>query len=141
MKCVYCNNYTLSYQQKRLLTPKVFQFTPASVECPKCQEQLGSTEVSRALCVLSLIATLLACMIALGGSAENISMPMVSFIVVICYSINNYFLWPKLIRIKKWQTLSDSLPKSRLVGYLIFFVLPVCFIIGLLYLGVYFESN
>jgi hypothetical protein len=117
------------------LTPKTFQFTPPHFMCPKCQEKLGSTELSRFYCVIALVLTLLFSLIVSGkvisGLSELLMTVVITIFVLINLKINQYILWPFIINLKKWETLQSSLPKSRFVGYSLFLVLPILIFIGL----------
>ena len=136
MKCVSCNEYELSLKDKRVLTPKSNQFVPAAFKCPVCGQELASTEVSRFLCVLSILGTVLSSSIFF---AEVFSLePLLGTLLALVCSIfiNEYVFWPAIIRLKKWETLSDALPKSRLKGYTYFLLIPITLMILLFYIAI-----
>jgi hypothetical protein len=136
-RCFNCG-YSLSHAERVELTPKTFQFTPPHFICPNCQEKLGSTELSRFVCVLALLFSLFATVIVISGfSLSKSFMPVVMMVfVLINLKINQYIIWPFIVNLKKWETLQASLPKSRLVGYSMFLVMPILIFIGLFWFGV-----
>lgn len=143
MKCVLCNKYELSLQDRRILTPKPYQMSPAHFECPLCRGDLASTNFSRFLCVVVLVSSLLASGVLifsfLSNASENITLAVSIVVALTVGYLIDYFVFPRIIKIKKWETLVESLPKSRLVCYLLFLILPISVIFGLLFLGAYFS--
>jgi len=124
------------------LTPKILQFTPPHFLCPNCQNKLGSTELSRFFCVIALVLTLFLSLIvsviviSWFNFSESLMTVQIAIFVLINFKINQYIIWPYIIKLKKWETLQASLPKSRLVGYSLFLVLPLLIFIGLFWFGI-----
>ena len=50
-----------------------------------------------------------------------------------------YAIWPLVVRLKPWTEFQYWLPKSRLVGYSVYLLLPVATIALLIYLAAKFE--
>jgi len=77
--------------------------------------------------------------LAMLNVSETGMLFMVPVLVFGSLKINELLIWPNIIRPKKWQSLKESLPKSRVVGYSIFLVLPVFIIIGVAVLAAQFA--
>lgn len=85
--------------------------------------------------MLSLIAcyALLAAGLMILFVSQDIESGITLYVVVIAISFlialfNQKVVWPALVVPKKWETLEDALPKSRLVGYSLFLIAPLALI-------------
>jgi len=136
-RCFNCD-YLLSHLERMKLTPKAFQFSPPCFICPDWREKIGSTELSRFSCRFTLLFSLFGSVIALlsFSPSDSIILIVMTILVLLNLKVNQYIVWPFIINLKKWETLQESLPKSRFVGYSLFLVLPILIFIGLFWLGI-----
>jgi len=138
-KCPICNQHFFKYKELLTVTPQPFQFTPASLDCPRCKAKIGSTVFSKFICGVILISSLIGGMIGLANFFPNLSKPEIAIFTLTVMALNFRIFWPATIRLKNWETMEDILPKSRAIGYLLFLIWPVATIIGLFVVAITFK--
>ena len=52
-----------------------------------------------------------------------------------------FMVWPTIVRLKPWTPFQYWLPKSRLIGYFVYLVIPVALMASLLFLAVKFGAG
>lgn len=137
--CPICCQHFFKYKELLSVTPQPLQFTPASLDCPRCKAKIGSTVFSKFICGVILISSLMGGMIGLATFFPDLSKLEIIVFTIVVLALNYRIFWPAVIRLKKWETLEDTLPKSRTSGYLLYLVLPVAVIIGLFTMAVAFK--
>lgn len=145
MKCRICTDQNISYWELLKLAPLPYQWSPPAISCPKCQVKLGASNWSRSLFILGLSVSLIVGQILLTPVVNNfvealdISSYSVSILVMATFYIA---IWPSIIRLQEWKPYKKPwLPKSRVVGYTVYLVIPASLIIGGLFLAVYLHSS
>ena len=140
LKCITCNQYSLKYKERLSLTPRrSYLFTPQpymppSIECPLCHETIGATELSRLICLLILFISIVASGFLVRLFPSDYLLILIPILVFVGFTLNILVIWPNIIRLKRWEAFEDALPKSRLVGYSAFVLLPFLLIIGAVWL-------
>lgn len=109
---------------------------PGSITCPNCGKRLRITRGSRLLFVFlllsSVIATAVVCAKYTMGLAEPFFLAITASVAALIYLV----VWPCVIRVEKWASFRYWLPKSRLVGYTVYLLLPILFLVGLFSIAV-----
>jgi len=55
--------------------------------------------------------------------------------LALTWAISFFVVWPRIVSFQKWSPFKNWLPKSRIVGYTVYFLLPLTIMFGLLWLG------
>ncbi len=110
-RCPICSQHFFRYKELLTLTPQPFQFTPASLDCPNCKVKIGSTVFSKFICGVLLVSSLIGGVIGLAQFFPSASKAELGVFTVVVLALNFRILWPAIIRLKKWETLEDILPK------------------------------
>lgn len=137
LSCPICGNYILSYKEKMTLAPLPNQFSLPTVKCKSCGELLCSTFLSR----LILVSLTFGVILKIGFYFDDPKLSGFQFSVMFL-SVGSLFyfgIWQFIVRLKKWRPPEEYLPKSRLVGYSLYLILPITLMITLLYLAIRFE--
>lgn len=137
-KCPICSEQYFNYEELLTLTPQPLQFSPASLDCPCCKEKLGSTVFSKFMCGFILVFSLIGGMLGLAVLFPDLSKIGITVYALTTMVLNYRVIWPSIIRLKKWETIEDLLPRSRLIRYTLFLILPILFIMLLFTLAIYF---
>ena len=135
MNCSNCSKYIFKYQDILYLAPRQ-ELEPTHFSCPKCKFNFRITRASRYyfICLLLICIfppALLNSHLSLGFSINKI-FGFVILAIVFCYLV----LWPKIIEVEKWAPYKCWLPNSRIVGYSVYLILPILFVLGLFYISV-----
>mgnify|MGYP000058185496 CR=1 FL=1 len=110
-KCPICDQHFFKYKELLTVTPQSFQFTPANLDCPSCKAKIGSTVLSKFLCGVILISSLIGGMFGLAKFFPDLSKPEIFVFTFFVLAVNFRILWPAIIRLKKWETIEEILPK------------------------------
>jgi len=93
------------------------------------------TGLSRAIGALVVVALCAALIILAHLVAEHPPKWLVLALFVVGLATYYFAIWPRLLRLKPWTPFKYWLPKSRLVGYAVYLLLPIALIALLLYLA------
>ena len=133
--CPQCNKSDFSYRALLSVHPYPFEFTPASITCPSCGAALRVTTKSRFL-IFALAMILVPAPFYLLArwrvDLQEGQFPFVAIGIIVFYYLA---IWPFVVRFKPWSAFQHWLPKSRLVGYSVYLLLPVATIALLMYLA------
>jgi len=119
------------------LAPMPNQWVLPSVTCQSCGEYLCATLLSRIAFVILAIGVIL----KVSFYFENPKLTGLQFSAMFL-TVGTFFyfgVWPFMVRLKKWVPLEKYLPKSRVVGYGVYLVLPIIFIIAAFVLAAKYE--
>jgi len=135
----HCKKYKLSYREVLSLSPGPIELQPICFKCPVCDEAFRITWGSRAEFFCWLTIFLVG---AIYGSTYFDSKNSGIWLLVIPafpLGLSYFVVWPMIVRLEPWAPFEIWLPKSRLVGYSVYLLLPASVILGLLFLAVKME--
>ena len=121
------------------LAPLPNQWEAPGIWCGNCKEYLSSTSLYRALFLILIFASIIWSAISLDNSDLNLSSFQLTAMVFVGALVYWFVIWPLFLKVKKWQPPYYYLPKSRIVGYFLYLVIPVLFLFGLLFLAAKYE--
>ena len=137
--CPQCKKSELSYRALLNIHPYPGEFSPAGVICPSCKTALRVTAKSRLMAITLILFLVAAPIVVLARSGVDIQ-EWQFFLLPAGFMIFYYLaVWPYVVRLKPWTAFQYWLPKSRLIGYSVYLLLPVATIALLLYLAAKFE--
>lgn len=137
-KCI-CGKCEFGYGEILSLAPGHVEFEPSSVICSLCGVRLRITTRSRIKFSLVIFVTIFGGLVLFGYMNPKLS--LLAYVVVGgSIALTSYLLvWPMQVELEKWSPFNYWLPKSRLVGYGVYLLLPAMLIIGIFILAVKFE--
>ncbi len=137
--CPHCMKSEFTYRTLLSVHPSVGESSPARISCPSCGMALRVTAKSRLVGAAAIVASLIGTIFLLARSPIQLREWQV--ILVALGVIATYFLafWPLAVRFKPWTPFQYWLPRSRLVGYFVYLLLPVALMASLLYLAAKFK--
>ena len=134
--CPRCHKARFSYRALLGVHPYPGESSPIRIACPSCGEVLRVTAKSRflgAAVVVSILPLLIVVTRLLLSPLHKWQLMLVALGLMAGY----YFgLWPIAVRLKRWSEFQYWLPKSRLVGYSVYLLLPVALLALLLYAAI-----
>ncbi len=143
--CANCLTYKLSYKQKLKISPSWGYVS--FLECPNCKTIICSTFLSRLLFILFLLLATIN--LGLYSKSLDLTNVQLSIIVASIFVLAYFIVWPIIVRTKKWKPLEDylptfrivgwlenGLPKSRIVGYFLFLLLPIFFMVCCIFVAI-----
>jgi hypothetical protein len=108
------------------------------IVCPACRAKLRVTTMSRLAAALTALGILLA--VVLLPSLAGFQLRGWQSVLLLVTCIPLYLLaWPRIVRLKPWTPFKYWLPKSRVLGYAVYLLIPVSAIILLFYFAVRFQ--
>lgn len=112
---------------------------PAKITCPSCHEALRVTATSRLWGGIAFVVI----MFGIGLTPAATRMTWTTWGVVLAV-LAGFFLysivWASIVQLKPWTPrLQYWLPKSRVLGYSVYLMIPLAVIALLLYLAMYFR--
>ena len=137
--CPTCNKSEFSYRELRLVHPYPGEFSPASISCPACEKDSRVTAKSRLLAAILILVLAAAPSLLLLQSGVHLNRWQVILVAMGGIAFYYYAIWPIIVRLKPWTEFQYWLPKSRLVGYSVYLILPIATIALLVYLAAKFE--
>ena len=137
-RCPYCQQSAFSYRALVAVHPSA-HVIPEKIVCPSCHAELRVTAMSRLTGALAFLATMAA--VVLFALAADIKSQSWEFVVAILLGFVLYsIVWTLIVRLKPWTPQFQYwLPKSRVVGYSVYLLMPVVMIGVLLYLAWHFR--
>ena len=139
MKCINCNNYKLTYWDTLCLAPRRPMLHPIHFSCPECEFIMKASSKSNWLFIISLLMLIFISTYLFHNYVGQPSDIEASILTIIVFGVCYLVIWPKALQLEVYSMEKVWLPKSRAVGYLVYFIFPLLLIIGLLALAVYFE--
>jgi hypothetical protein len=136
--CPRCRKSDFSYRTLLAAHPYKGEFSPVRITCPSCRADLRIKAKSR-LAGAGAIFLLLGLVVLLARSVGNLQSWQIMLIWISAMAIYYFVVWPRIVRFKPWTPFQYWLPKSRIVGYSVYLLLPVALLVLLFYLGVHFE--
>ena len=137
--CPQCKKSGFSYRALLSIHPYPGEFSPAGITCPSCEAALRVTAKSRLMAVALLLFLVAVPVVVLAWSGVELHEWQVFFVAAGSMVFYYFAIWPYVVRLKPWTAFQYWLPKSRLVGYFVYLLLPVATIALLFYLAVKFE--
>lgn len=136
--CPCCRESAFRYRALLSVHPYAGEADPARIECPSCGVALRVTAKSRLLGALTAIAVVVGWLLLLA----QLPVPLQywqSFVAAVAGLAIYYFVvWPVIVRFKPWTPFQYWLPRSRLIGYSVYLLLPIAVMALVLWLGIMF---
>jgi hypothetical protein len=136
--CPRCMKSELPYRALLSVHPYFGEFSPTRIICPSCGTSLRVTAKSRFLGAIAVVTSLVGCLLLLGRAPVHLPKWQAIFALVGVVAAYYFILWPVIVRLKPWSPFQYWLPKSRLVGYSVYLVVPILLIASLLLLAIKF---
>jgi hypothetical protein len=131
--CPRCKKSEFSYRALLSSLPYRGELSPVKIICPSCGASLRVTAKSRLAGASLLLGSYLLSLLAVAYSPVTLQdwqLYLGSFLILgFCYLA----LWPLIVRFKPWTPFQYWLPKSRLVGYTVYLLLPIGLILFSMY--------
>jgi hypothetical protein len=118
--------------------PYFGEFSPARITCPSCGTALRVTNKSRLLGGVVFVS-LMCAILLLAQSGIHLRKWQALLVVLGIIAAYYFAFWPVAVRLKPWTPFHYWLPKSRLLGYSVYLLLPVALMALFLYLATKFE--
>jgi len=130
VKCIKCYRYRLTYWDKLKLLPFGAQMPLKSFTCPKCSFKQGNTNRSSLKFTLWLFSPWI---VYFGAATDLLESQLWFFLYLACM----FLIWPRFVQLREWKSWDEAyyLPENRLIGYFIYLILPVAYVIFLFGLG------
>jgi hypothetical protein len=122
------------------LHPYPGEFSPARITCPSCGMALRVTAKSRLAGAGILFGAVVGCALLLARSSIHLREWQVMLVMLGIFATYYFAFWPVAVRLKPWSQYQYWLPKSRLVGYSVYLLIPVALMALLLYLAIKFWA-
>ena len=139
--CPRCMKSEFSYRALLSAHPYFGEFSPTRITCPSCGVPLRVTARSRFLAAGAVVGSLIACMLLLGLLPIQLHKWQVILVALGVVTAYYFMVWPTIVRLKPWTPFQYWLPKSRLIGYFVYLVIPVALMASLLFLAVKFGAG
>ena len=133
--CPRCSKSEFSYRALLSVHPFEGEFTPAKIDCPSCGAGLRVTAWSRLFAAVAIVGVLVACMFLLGNLPFRVEQWQAILAGLGAVALYHFALWPMIVRLKPWSPFQYWLPKSRVVGYTVYLLIPLAFMVLILYLA------
>ena len=141
--CPKCERYQITVDEaEHLLPTKASMEDPPGIVCKKCHKKLKATWGSILLFIGLFLTVAFALVLlverAIQGSqiSPEFETPIFLLAAILGYFLCYRLIWPRIIRLDEWAPRKYWLPKSRIVGYSVYLMLPIAVIVLLFYLGV-----
>ncbi len=134
--CPNCKKPDFSYRQLLSVHPYRGEFSPASITCPTCGAVSRVTAKSRLLAIVLILSLAIIPVLLLAQATFHLAVWKLVLVVMVFLSFYYLAIWPLIIRLKPWTEFAVWLPKSRLVGYFVYLLLPLTMIALLILLAV-----
>ena len=136
--CPQCKESDFSYRALLSVHPYFGEFSPARIICPSCGATLRVTAKARLLSATLFLFLVFATGVLLAKAGSQLHGWQLFIVVAGVLAFYSLAIWPLFVRLKPWSAFQYWLPKSRLVGYSVYLLLPVATIVLLLYLATKF---
>lgn len=137
--CPQCKKSDFSYRELLSVHPYPVEFSPARISCPSCNAALRITAKSRLVAVTLILFFAIAPVFMLAWAGLDLSKWQIILVVAAFLAFYNLAIWPQVVRLKPWTEWRYWLPKSRLVGYTVYLLIPIATIALLFFLAARFE--
>jgi len=136
--CPQCKESDFSYRALLSVHPYFGEFRPARITCPSCGAALRVTVKSRLLSATVVLLLVIASGVLLVKAGNHLYRWQILIVVAGILAFYYLAIWPLVVQLTPWTDFQYWLPKSRLVGYSVYLLLPVAAIALFLYLAVKF---
>lgn len=137
--CPNCKESEFKYRELLGVHPYPGEFTPASICCPSCGTKLRVMIRSRLLGAVLFLGSIFLSLFLLSHASMHASDWQVATVGLCAMGIYYLLLWPAIVQLKAWTPFQYWLPKSRLVGYSVYLLLPIALMVTLLYLAAKYK--
>lgn len=133
--CPMCGWSKFSANALRELHPYAGDNPPIGISCPSCGERLRVTAKSRLFAGTLIILHAVAPTYLLIQAGVQLGKWLMALTVFTGLAFYYFVVWPLIVRLKPWSEFQYWLPKSRLVGYGVYLLLPVTIMALLIYVA------
>lgn len=134
--CPNCKKSDFTYRQLLSVHPYRGEFSPVSVTCPSCGAVSRVTAKSRLLAIVLILSFAIAPVVLLAQTAAEVAVWQLGISVLFFLAFYYLVIWPLIVRLTPWTEFEYWLPKSRMVGYFVYLVLPLAALALLVLLAV-----
>lgn len=137
-QCPACHQSAFPFRALLSVHPYFGEFSPAQIVCPSCGAALRVTALSRVggpLSAVGLLAGICALCMYVGVDLTGWRLLLMGVAWIPLYSM----AWTRIVRLKPWTPFHYWLPKTRVVGYTVYLLIPVAVIVFVFWLGVRFK--
>jgi len=128
-ECPNCRHSAFTYRALLAVHPYPGELTPARIPCPKCGNTLRVTTGSRLLASAALFVLLVVAITLMSGLAIELSLFQAMLVSVGTFNIYFLAVWPLTVRLEPWSEFQYWLPRSRLLGYTVYLIIPVSLLV------------
>ena len=133
--CPRCKNSDFRYRELLSVHPHPGEFSPARITCPSCGAASRVTAKSRLFAVTLILFLVIVPVFLLARAGLDLAKWQIILVVMAILAFYNLAIWPHVVRLKPWTEWRYWLPKSRLIGYTVYLLLPIASIALLIYLA------
>lgn len=133
--CPQCKKSDFSYRELLSVHPYPGEFNPARITCPSCRAASRVTAKSRLLAVALILFLAIVPVLLLARAGLDLAKWQIILVVIAFLAFYNVAIWPQIVRLKPWTEWRYWLPKSRLIGYTVYLLLPIAAIALLIFLA------
>jgi len=136
-RCPHCGKPAFKY----LVLAQTFfpsRSGPKPIRCPSCGGYACLSRQSQLVWVLLFLFAVatIAAVAKLNSNLTSAGVYLFSVAVYIFWTLAWASVWPWIVKLQSWQHHLDSgskpwLPKSRMVGYLVYLLLPIAVMVAL----------
>ena len=136
--CPRCKKSNFSYRNLLSVHPYPGEFSPARITCPSCGAASRVTAKSRLLAATLFVFLPVVPVVLLARAGPELTEWQMILVAVVFLAFYNLAIWPQIVRLKPWTEFRYWLPKSRLVGYSVYLLLPIATIALMIFLAAKF---
>jgi len=136
--CPRCFRSEFPYRALLSVHPAAGESSPYCITCPSCGTELRVTAKSRLFAAVAIVGSFIGCMFLLGLSPVQLSKWQAVAVAMAILAAYYFAVWPLVVRFKPWSPFRYWLPKSRLIGYTVYLLIPVAMMALILYLAIKF---
>lgn len=123
--CPSCKKSDFSYGSLLAVHPAPGEFRPFSITCPSCGAALRVTAKSRLFSAGLIIGSYIVLVTVFWRFPHQLPTWQISALALTDLATYYLVAWPLIVRLKPWSPFQYWLPKSRLLGYLVYLVVPL----------------
>jgi hypothetical protein len=119
--------------------PAPGESSPFSITCPSCGAALRVTAKSRLFAPGLIIGSYIVLVVTLWRSTYKFAGWQIATLALAILATYYFVAWPLVVRFKPWSPFQYWLPKSRLVGYFVYLLVPLGIMASLIFLAAKFK--
>ena len=139
LSCPICKKYEFTYGEILHMSPGGHEFSPNRLDCGGCNARLRITRKSRLLFIAIFFVSLIGNIFGMNAIFPKASKVLLLISMVSVITCVYFIIWPRIVESEYWAPYKYWLPKSRLLGYTVYLVLPISVIIGLFCIVIFFR--